>query len=112
MGAAAAKVDGQGVANVWVGRRRVVVEKTGGGDDHAGDAIATLRGLLIEKGVLQRVEFVVAAQPFEGDDLIADRVTDGQGAGRYRFPIHQYFARPALRETAAEFRRVEVEVVA
>ena len=37
-------------------------------DDHAGNAVAALGGLLVDERLLDRVQMLGVAEPFDGDD--------------------------------------------
>ena len=63
--AAAADVVVERVGDLVPRRRRVMVEQRLGRDQDAGQAIAALAGLLVEKGLLQRVRPLRRAEPFD-----------------------------------------------
>src|SRR5271169_6991165 len=72
--AAAADVVVERLGGLSPRRRRVSVEQCLGRDQDAGQAIAALAGLLIEKGLLQRVRPVGRAEAlYRGDRLAGDR---------------------------------------
>ena len=107
VGAAAAEIAGQRLAHVGLGRLRLAVEQFLGRHDHAVDAVAALRGLLVDEGLLQRMRLVDRAEPFDGGDLgVAERADRGD-AGAHRLAVDQHRAGAALREPAAELGAVE-----
>ena len=68
MAAAAADVVVKCPGDFGARRRRVMVEQRLGRDQDAGQAIAALAGLLVEKGLLQRVRPLWRAESLDGDD--------------------------------------------
>ena len=88
------------------------VEKGLGGEDHAGDAVATLHRLFSEKGLLHAVQSVLSSQPFDGDDLLASRRRDRGAAGRHGAAIEEYGAGAALALSAAVLRPGQTEILA
>src|SRR5712671_7672004 len=93
-------------------RRRVAVEERLGGDEDAGQAIAALARLLVEKGLLQRMRPLRGAEPLDRQHSLADDGRDGPTAGFHRLALDQHHAGAALLETAAEFCAGEAEMVA
>src|ERR1700737_742970 len=79
-GAAAADI-GNGLVDVLIGRLRLLLEQRGDGHDHAALAIATLRHIVVDPGLLHLVQGPVRRQPFNGGDLLADRFADQYAAG-------------------------------
>ena len=74
VGAAAAEIAGERLAHVGFGRLRLAVEQLLGRHDHAVDAVAALRRLLVDEGLLQRVRLLERAEPLERGDLgVAER---------------------------------------
>lgn len=71
MGAAATEIPRQLVANLRFRGLGDSIEQGLGGHDHAVQAIATLRGLLVDEGLLHRVRMLTAADAFQGDDFPA-----------------------------------------
>ena len=111
--AAAADIVVERLRDLGARRRRVPVEQRLGGDQDAGQAIAALAGLLVEKGLLQRVRPVGAAEPldrrdrFAGDGRHAALPQDFSGCA-----VDQHHAAAALLEPAAESRAHQAEMVA
>src|SRR3546814_21148732 len=73
MRSAAAEITLQRLLDVAVARIGVFVEQRLRGHDHAVDAVAALRGLLVDEGLLARVRLVDRAEPFERRYLAACR---------------------------------------
>ncbi len=112
MRAAAADIVVEGQRDLAARRRRVAVEERLGGDEDAGQAIAALARLLVEKGLLQRMRPLRGAEPLDRQHSLADDGRDGLTAGFHRLAVDQHHAGAALLETAAEFRADEAEMVA
>src|SRR6478672_1640038 len=112
VGAAAALEAGERVLDLRLGRLLVLIEERGRGHDPAIDAIAALRHLLLDIGLLDRVRLFRRAEARQGDDLaVPDRRHRGH-AGAYGLAVDVHRAGAALRQTAAEMRVVERELVA
>src|SRR5438874_2829160 len=71
MGAAAAEVVGERVLDLRFGRLLGLGEERRGFHDHAVDAIAALRRLLLDEGALHRMRLLRRAEPFQGHHLLA-----------------------------------------
>src|SRR5262249_1512935 len=71
VGPAAAEIVRERSLDIGVARLLVAGEECRRLHDHAVDAIATLRGLLVDEGLLHRVRLLRGAEPFERDDLLA-----------------------------------------
>ena len=56
--AAAAEMDRERLADLVVGRIGILVEQRRGADDHPRDAVAALRGFLVDERLLDRMELV------------------------------------------------------
>src|SRR6266403_3558320 len=70
-GAATADV-GDGLVDVRVGRLRLFLEQGRHRHDHAALAIAALRNVIGDRGLLHLVQRAIARQSFDGGDLLAD----------------------------------------
>src|SRR5579862_18195 len=75
-GAAAADVGDRRV-DLRVGRIRRFLQQRCRRHDHAGLAVAALRHVVREPGLLHLVELAVRRQAFDGGDFLADRGADG-----------------------------------
>src|SRR5580704_3821376 len=112
MRAAAADVVVERQGDLMARRRRVSVEQGLGGDQDAGQAIAALSGLLVEKRLLQRVRPVRRAEPLDRQDALAGDRRQRLAAGFFGMAVDQHHAAAALFEAAAEFGADKAEVVA
>ena len=111
VGTAAAEMTGQRLADIGVGRTRFLIQQFLGLHDHAVDAIAALRGLLVDEGLLQRMRLLDGAERLDGGDLgIAERADRGD-AGARRLAVDQHRAGAALRQPTAELRPGEEQIV-
>src|ERR1700749_1844948 len=85
-GSAAADI-GDGVVDVLVGRLRLVLEKGRHRHDHPALAIAALRNVVVDPGLLHLVQGAVSGEPLDGRDLLADGVADHHATGAHRFSV-------------------------
>src|SRR6266540_7412982 len=69
VGAAAAKVVGERRTHVRLARPRIAIEQLFRRHDHATNAVAALRRLLLDEGTLQRMRLVERADAFYRRDL-------------------------------------------
>ena len=106
------RLGARGGAHIGFGRMRHAVEQCLGGHDHAVDAVAALRRLLVDEGLLQRMRLVDGAEALDGGDLLLADVLDGAHAGARRHAVDQNRAGAALLEPAAELGAIEGEIVA
>jgi len=91
---------------------RIAVEQVGRRHDHAARAIAALSRLLIDEGLLQRVRLVERAEPFERGHLVSLDRAYRRHAGASSRAVDQHRAGAALRQAAAVFGAIELEIVA
>src|SRR4029453_4126499 len=80
--------------------------------DHAIDAVAALRRLLLDEGTLQRMRFVERADAFYRRYLLFRGRADWGDGGTPPLPVDEHGAGTALCEPAAELRAIELEIVA
>src|SRR5262249_21154144 len=80
--------------------------------DHAVRAIAALRGLLVDEGLLQRMRLLDRAEPLERRHLALPDLGNRRNAGARCNSVQEHRAGAALRKPATEFRTVELEIVA
>src|SRR5262245_7052352 len=92
-------------------RLRILVQQGLRRDQDAGEAISALAGLLIEKGLLQRMRAGGIAKAFDRDDLLSCDTPDGLGAAFLRRAVDQHHAAAALLQPAAETRPFQSERV-
>ncbi|MNE68148.1 hypothetical protein D3C80_1637960 [compost metagenome] len=112
MGAAAAQVAGQLIANLFVAGLGNAIEQGLGGHDHAVHAVTTLGRLLVDERLLHRVRRGLAAQPFEGGDIAAGGAGQGDDAGAGGHSVDDHRTRPTLAQAAAVLGAVQAQVVA
>src|SRR5262245_8457300 len=112
MGATTTLEAGESVLDLGVGRLLVAAEQRRRGHDPAVDAVAALRHLLLDIGLLQRMRLLGRAEAGERDDLGSADCRNRRDAGADRLPVEMHGAGAALRKAAAEMRIVEAEVVA
>ena len=101
-GAATADIGDVGV-DVGVGRLRLVLEQRRHRHDHAALAIAALRHVVFEPGLLHLVQHAVLRQPFDGGDLPAVDRAQRHRARAHRDAVDMDGAGAALRDAAAVF---------
>src|SRR5499427_5877137 len=102
MRAAAALEPGEGVLDLGVGRLLLLIEQRRRGHDPAVDAVAALRHLLLDIGLLDRVWLLRRAETGERDDLAGAHRRDRGDAGAYGRAVDVHGAGAALRQPAAE----------
>src|ERR1700722_12770752 len=93
-------------------RLRVARQQCLRGHDHPAAAITALAGLFADERTLQHTRLSRSAQALDRRDPALTGGADGKHARALFNPIHQHAARAALRLAAAEFRAVQVEVIA
>src|SRR5262245_9913014 len=106
-----AQYSGQRAPDLFVGWLRVLVQKSFCSQDHSADAVAALRSLLVDEGLLDRVRTLERSESLQRDDLLrsdcrhwSDARADGLAAG-------DNGARPALPEAATELRPIQLQIV-
>ena len=112
MGAAAAEMPVERVDDLGARRLGVAVEQRLGGHDDAGQAVAALAGLLVEEGLLQRMQLVRRAEPLDGGHAAAGDRAGLARAGEDRLAVDQHHAGAALLQPAAVARAHQAEMVA
>src|SRR5215469_6443594 len=111
VGAATAEVSGQRFLDLTIRGLWIGIEQHLGAHDHAVDTIAALHRLLIDKSLLQGVKFLGRSESFESGHRTIGRGLDLSHAGANR-AVHDHGASTALSKPAAEFRPVELQLVA
>src|SRR5204863_5811196 len=84
-----------------VGRLRLLLQERRHRHDHARLAVAALRDLVVEPGLLHLVQGPAVGQAFDGGDLLALGGGNGQHAGADRGAVEVHRTGAALRDTAA-----------
>src|SRR5712672_3923172 len=101
-GSASADI-GDGVVDILVGRLRLFLEQGRDRHDHAALAIATLRNVVRDPGLLHLVQRAIAGEAFDGGDLFAGGFADRDAAGAHRNAVDMDRAGPALCNAATVF---------
>src|SRR5258707_3698377 len=112
MRAAAAFEAAERRADLGVTRMRIAGEERGRRHDPAIDAVAALRHLLVDIGLLHLMRLLRRAEPGEGGDLAARRRRERRDAGADGGAVEMDGAGTALREAAAEMRVGKAEIAA
>src|SRR3954452_12899534 len=109
--AAAAVIPCQVVQQLLLAGVRVLVEQTLDGHDVARGAVAALKGALLQKGFLDRVELLPTAEALDRLDAAPVEARREGEAGRDRAPIQQHGARAADGGAAALAHPVKLELL-
>ena len=112
VGAAAAEVEAQRLADVRVGRIRVCVDKSPRGHDHSVEAIAALGRGAGDESLLHGVEPSVDGQALERRDGSPFDIREREHASARKLAVDKDAAGAALPEAATVFRPVQREVIA
>ena len=109
---AAAEVAGELLADDVVARVRDALEQRRGRDDEAGRAEAALHGARVDERLLDPVQPVLAAQPFDRPDLVPVGLRGQDEARADELAVEQHRARAALALLARVLRAGQAERVA
>src|SRR4029077_15338129 len=90
---------GDGGFDIGVGRLRVVPQQRRDRHDHAALAIAALRNVELEPGLLHGMQDAARGEALDGDDLAAGDRAYRQRAGADRLAVEVHRAGAALRDT-------------
>ena len=112
MGPAATEIGRQRLADLRIAGIGHPGEQRLGGHHHAWDAIAALRRLLFDKGLLQGMGSIGRTQAFQGQQLATGKGRRRQQTGTHRLAIRQHRTGATLAQSAAEFRPLEPQFVA
>ena len=112
IGAAAADVAAHQLADLVGGLRLAFGDQAGGRADLARRAVAALEGVVVDEGLLQRMQRAVRRQAFDGGDLRAVLHHRQREAGIDAPAVDQHRAGAALAVVAALLGAGEVEMVA
>src|SRR5580765_8233453 len=110
-GAAAADVRDRGV-DVRVGGLGLLLEQRLHRHDHSRLAVAALRHVVLDPGLLHLGELAALREAFDGGDLLAHRGAEREGAGAHGGAIDVHGARAALRDAAAVLGAGEPDLLA
>src|SRR3954451_22602359 len=102
IGAAAADI-GDRAVDVGVARIRIFLQQSGDRHDHAALAIAALRHVVVDPGLLHLVQFAIARQPLDRRDLLGPDRAYRHRAGAHRGAVDMHGAGAALRDAAPVF---------
>jgi hypothetical protein len=91
---------------------RLLGEQRMGRGDEARRAEATLQGVVLAEGLLQRRQIVIVGQAFDRDDLRTFRLHGEDQAGAHRGTIHQHGAGAANAMLAADVGAGQPQLVA
>src|SRR5712671_5576528 len=94
---------GDGLVNILIGRLRLLLEQCGDRHDHSALAIAALRDVIIDPGLLHLVQRALRRQPLDGGDLLAGGLADQHAAGSHRDAVDMNGAGAALCNAATVF---------
>src|SRR6266699_3544602 len=101
-GAATADI-GDGLVDVLVGRLRLLLEQRRQRHDHSALAIAALRDIVGDPGLLHFVQCAIGTQSLDGGDLLADGLAHHHAAGSHRHAVDMNRASAALCNAATIF---------
>src|SRR5262245_47676586 len=103
---------GDGFVDVGVGRLRLLLEERRDGHDHAALAVAALRNVVVDPGLLYLVHGAGRREAFDRGDLLALGSADRQRARAHRFAVDVHGAGAALRDAAAVLGAGETDLLA
>src|SRR5579872_1628683 len=103
-------VAGHAIDDLLLGRMRIFREQSRGLHDLAGLAIAALRHLVLDPGLLHRMG-VGRIEPFDGGDQLAFDRADADRTGAHRLAIDMNRTTAAQADSATEFRTGESQVL-
>jgi len=98
-----------GLLSSWPG---IALQQSMRRHHHSIGAVAALRGLLGDERGLNAVRLLRSSERFDGRDAVSGRLTYRRNAGANRAPVEDYRARATLPESTAEFRPMQIELVA
>ena len=112
MAATPAQVVRQRRPHLGLGGLRCAPQQGHGGDDHAVQAVATLRSLGLDKRLLHRMQRRSAAQSFQRRHLATRHTRQRQRTGPRRPAVDQHHAGAAFPQAATVLGAVQAQVVA
>ena len=102
--AAPADLAGQRLVDRGVARPRIAIQQGGGYEDHAGGAVAALRGRLLAERPLDRIQLAAGSEALDRRDRLSGRRLDRPLAGPDWLAVEQHGARAARALAAARLR--------
>src|SRR5262249_1238821 len=112
VGAATTEMSGEFSADLAVTGLRIPLQQGLRPHHDAGNAVAALRGLLLDEGALDCRRLRRRAQAFERRHLLALHQHPRRHGGEYSLAVDDDRARAALSEPATIFGGVELELIA
>jgi hypothetical protein len=109
---AAAEIAGETFADFFVGGVGIGFEKMGCGDKHAGCADSALGSAALQKSFLERVQFSVDSEAFDGLNAGSVGLQDGHEAAVDKLAVHAHAAGAAFAFAAAFLGAGEVKIFA
>src|ERR1700760_3062479 len=109
-GAAAADI-GDGLVDVGVARLWFLLQERRYRHDHAALAVAALRHVVGDPGLLHPVQGAAGRQSLDRGDLLADGIADNDAAGARRHAVDMDGASAALCDAAAVFGAGEADIL-
>src|SRR5262249_46226871 len=110
MRAASAQIGFHMRADLCLGGRRLPIKQGLRAHDHTGDAVAALRRLLVDEGLLQSPRLLRCAKPLDSRDVAILQRDYGRQAGVDGLAVNDNRAGAALPHAAAELRAVQAEL--
>src|SRR5258706_2170970 len=110
-GAAATDIGDRGV-DVRVGGLGLLLEERRHRHDHSRLAVAALRHVVLDPGLLHLVQLAAFGEAFDGGDLLPGSSADREGAGADGRAVDVDRAGAALRDAATVFRAGEADLLA
>ena len=98
--------------NLGLSRLRVLIQRAYDAQNHARRAIAALKGVLRQKGLLHGVKLAVPGEPFDCYHGLIVGVGNRRKTGGHAFAVEQHRASPALALTAAVFCAGQLQLLA
>src|SRR5262249_19105905 len=99
-------------ADVVLARVLVTLEERVAGHQHAGGTVAALEPVLLDEGLLERMELPVPLEPLHREHLAAVGLDTEDGARLDRPPVEQHGAGAAVAGVAADVGPGEPEALA
>jgi hypothetical protein len=111
MGTAPAEIVVHSRNDLIAGRFRVRYQETVGLENHAGRAESALKGIVLDKGLLDRVKLAVFGEPLNGFDVSSRDVPHGQLTGGNRLVVQKDRTGAAQTLSATKFRSGKGQIV-
>ena len=107
---AAAQVAFHALDDLLPGGLGIAIQEAVGAEDHARRAESALEGIVLDEGLLKRMQVAVLGQSFDGDDLSSIGVSHRIETRSHGPVVHQDRAGPALGLAAAELGARQTQV--